>query len=625
VGGIVGKLTFERDVQISDATVQRMLDAVRHRGAVGSEHYLGRGIALASCDADRAMCVEVASNETGAIRAVADAELSNAASLCRSLARLGHRFERHTDAELIAHAYEEWGDACVERLSGPFACAVWDDARGRLLLARDHLGIRPLCFALLHGEGVVFASEMKALLQDPSIGREYSPEAIDAYLALGYVPSPLSIYRRVSKLEPAHTLVVDGRRLGTRQYWDFFIDDRPVRSADDAIDRLHLSLRAAVAAQADRADAGVLVSGGTASTVIATALSCGHPSVTVGMEQDVDGLLHTSRTADHLGLRSEIDVATLEAGEVARLLAWHLDEPAGDPAAISQYAVFVAARQYSGVALTGHGAAALWAGYARHRMERLEWAMRSLLPVPIARLGGQVGQALGASVTLAHLAMSPAGACAVKHAYGLFDNERRHEVYTRTFSSQVREANPFARHLDLYRRCAADDPLTRALYVEARTFLPDNHLAVADRASTAAGLRLRHPFLDRELVDLAFGLPSSLKLHGVTGMYALRRLAARLLPSTLRPAARRTAPAHSWLSNAVTALVPQVLLTERFDTRGIFSRPALERFWDEHRSGRQDHARRFWSVLMLELWFRAFIDGDAAAQPAEYAAVVRAA
>ncbi|MGH8185420.1 MAG: asparagine synthase-related protein, partial [Steroidobacteraceae bacterium] len=330
--------------------------------------------------------------------------------------------------------------------------------------------------------------------------------------------------------------------------------------------------------------------------------------------------LHAAQTASTLGLRSEIALATLEAGEVAQLLAWHLDEPAGDPAALSQYAVFVAARQYTDIALTGHGAAGLWAGYARHRRERLEWMMRSLLPVPLARLGAPAG-----SVTAAHLAMSPAHACALKHASGLFDDERRHEVYTRTFSRQVHEANPFVRHLDLYRRCGADDPLTRALYVEARTFLPDNHLVIADRASTAAGLRLRHPFLDRELVDQAFALPGSLKLHGTVGMYALRRLASRRLPPTLLPVTRCTAPAHSWLSNAVTALVPHVLLTERFDSRGIFSRPALRRFWEEHRRGRRDHARRFWSVLMLELWFREFIDGDAAAHPHEYAVTVRAA
>lgn len=626
MGGIIGKLTFEPHVQISPDTVQRMVGAIGHRGAavngMSATTVIGSGIALGSCDA------EVAISAGGAIRAVADSELSNAASLRRSLARLGHVFHADSDAELMAHAYEQWGDACIERLAGPFACAIWDGDRRRLLLARDHLGIRPLCFALLHGDGVVFGSEIKALLQDPSVGRDCSPEAIDAYLALGYVPAPHTIYRRVSKLEAAHTLVVEGRRLTTRQYWDFYVDERPIPQSD-AVERLRVSLRSAIASQSDRADVGVLASGGAASTAIATEFPRGRASVTVGVAEDSARLFRAAETARHLGLRAEIDLATPDPGEIARRLAWHLDEPAADLAAISQYAVFVAAGQHAAIALTGHGAAPLWAGYPRHRIERLESGMRSVLPGPLAHLGGQVGRALGVSVkgarALAHLTLPAAGACAVKHAYGLFDDECRHEVYTRAFSWQVREANPFARLEELYRRCSASDPLTRALYVEARTFLPDNHLAVADRIAAAAGLRLRHPFLARGVVDLAFGLPSAMKLRGAIGMYALRRLASRRLPPALLPAARRAAPQRPWLPDAINTLVPDVLMAKRFDARGIFSRPALTRLWDEHRSGRRDHAQRLWSILMLELWFREYIDGDAAAKPTEYAVVVRAA
>jgi asparagine synthase (glutamine-hydrolysing) len=630
MGGIIGKLTFEPDVQISPDTVQRMIGAIGHRASpdVRSASFIEPGIALGSCDAEGGPQGDVACTAGGAIRAVADSELANAGSLRRSLARLGHVFRDDTDADVMAHAYAAWGDACIERFAGPFACAIWDARRRRLLLARDHLGIRPLCFALLHGDGVIFASEIKALLQDPSVGRECSPDAIDAYLALGYVPAPHTIYRRVSKLEAAHTLVVDGRRLTTRQYWDFYFDERPMRQAD-ALERLRLSLRSTIAAQADRPDVGVLASSGVASAAIAAEFPRGRASITVGDADDATPLFRAAETARHLGLRAEIDLATPEPTDVARRLAWHLDEPVADLAAISQYALFVAARQHAAIALTGHGAAALWAGYARHRIEHVESGIRSMLPTPLAHVGGQIGRALGVSVkgarTLAHLTMPAAGACAVKQAYGLFDDDCRHDVYTRAFSWQVRESNPFARLEDVYRRCSAVDPLNRALYVEARTFLPDNHLAVADRVSAAAGLRLRHPFLARDLVNLAFGTPTGLKLRGATGMYALRRVASRRLPPGLRPAARREGPKRPWLPAALNVLVPHVLMTERFDSRGIFSRPALRRLWAEHCAGRRDHSRRFWAVLMLELWFREFIDGDAAAKPTEYAVVVRAA
>jgi asparagine synthase (glutamine-hydrolysing) len=189
----------------------------------------------------------------------------------------------------------------------------------------------------------------------------------------------------------------------------------------------------------------------------------------------------------------------------------------------------------------------------------------------------------------------------------------------------VRAADPFARHVDLYARCPSPDPLTRALYVDARTSLPDGRLMIADRAGNAASLQLRYPFLDRELVDIAAGIPSHLKLHRATGMYALRQTASRRLPEALLPSPRPAAHQRPWLESALHAFVPTVILDERFDTRGIFSRPALRSLWDEHRSGRRNHARRLWSVLMLEFWFREFIDGDAAVQPAEYALLVRAA
>jgi asparagine synthase (glutamine-hydrolysing) len=629
VGGIIGKLSFDRDLQISRATPARMIEAIQHRGLGSSGIYHGPGIALGWCDAAVSSGTQVARNETGTIRAVADAQLTNAPALRRQLERLGHFLDDVTHAELIAHAYEEWGGACVERLNGPFAFAVWDEPERRLLLARDHMGIRPLCFALVHGDGVVFGSEIKALLQDPSVGREWSPEGIDAYLALGYVPSPLTIYRRISKLEPGHTLLVEGRRLATRQYWDFPCGEPIARATDQAIDVLEGQLRASVATAVRDANAGGLHSGGAASSAIVSVLPQQSVAVGVGVEQGPADLVRIATAAQHLGLRSEIDLAMPDAGEVARLLSYHLDEPAADPAAIAQYSVCVAARRHMHAAVTGHGAGALWAGYARHRVEQIEAEMRTVLGGPLARLGGQVGRALGGSVkgarVLARLTLPPAGACATKHAYGFFDDEWRHAVYTRGFAWQVRDANPFARHQDLYERCPSTDPLTRALYVDAHTYLPDSRLAIADRVSAAASLQLCYPFLNRELVEIAAAMPTSLKLHGGTGMYAIRCVAERRLPAALLPAPRRQPPDRRWLADALNTLVPGVLLHERFDNRGIFSRPALRALWDEHRSGRRNHAHRLWSVLMLEFWFREFIDGDAAVQPAEYAVLVRAA
>jgi asparagine synthase (glutamine-hydrolysing) len=559
VGGIVGKLSFDRSVTISAATVQRMIDAVAHRGAAAAgghrAGFVGHGVALASCDDTPAAYSQVAHNESGTVRAVADADLSNAAPLRCVLEGRGHRIAGSTNAELIAHAYDEWGDACVERFSGPFAFAIWDEMQRRLLLARDRFGVRPLCFALLHGCGVVFGSEIKALLQDPSVGREWHPEAIDAYLAMGFVPAPITMYRRVSKLEPAHTLVVEGRRLTTRRYSDVSAALSCERTERETVDLLESRLHTTVASLADRRDACVLSSGGLASTAIAAMLPRGGRSVAVGVGDDTTDLDRLFCVAAHLGLRSETDIAVPDGTELAGLLARHFDEPIADPAAVSQYAVFVAARRYADLALTGHGAAAFWDSSCHRRV---------------------------------------------------FDDGLRHRLYTRGFSWQVREANPIARSSS------------------GGVGLPESQLMVADAAASAAGLRLRHPFLNRDLAELAFTLPDHLKSRG-TRMSLLRQVVARHLPESLLPSARRDLTTPLWLAGTVSSLVPHVVLGERFDTRGIFSRPALQELWDEHRHGRRDHTYRLWSLLMLELWFREFIDGDAAAQPAEYGVLVRAA
>jgi asparagine synthase (glutamine-hydrolysing) len=196
----------------------------------------------------------------------------------------------------------------------------------------------------------------------------------------------------------------------------------------------------------------------------------------------------------------------------------------------------------------------------------------------------------------------------------LWSGLHRHAIYTRSFGWQIREANPLARHRELYSARPTDDFLARAMYVDARTLLPDGALAAAGRAAHAAGLQLRYPFLDRALVKLAVETPSSLRRH------ALRKLLQQKLPAALMPPVRQRTP-QLWLRPALAALVPSMLFTPRLDSRGIVSRPAVVRLWDEYRGGRRDHEQRLWALLMLEFWFREFIDGDRAEQPLEYAVV----
>lgn len=597
MSGIIGKLSFDNQETLARAAVEQMLDAVGHRGDRGRGIYTAPGIALGWC-ADHDLPARgpaVAADEFHHVRVVADSVLTNARELRTLLAKHGHTFRTDADGEVIAHAYQQWGDACVEHLRGAFACAIWDERHRRLLLARDHTGLRPLYFALLHGHGVVFGSEIRALLQDPGVGREWCPVAIDAYLALGYVPAPLTVYQRVSKLEPAQRLLVDGRRFHVDQYWDLPEPAALARGGAD-VDDLTTELAATlegVLRRLVREDVhgvginGTLYSGGVASAALLAAGSARVGEVvTVAVDQDTTEVARGHEFARHLGCDPQVEVATPDVAMVAGHLASFLDEPIADPTAIAQYSVCAAARAHTAYAFAGHGAAALWAGHARHRVERadttaLAWAR-------------------------------------------LREIDERRSLYTRAFAWEVRDVNPFARHLELYAARDTGDPLDRALYVEARTFLPDNTLAIAERAGLAAGMRLRFPFLDRAAMELAARVPAAVKHQGGDGMQIVLALLQRHLPASVAPRAHRRSMTPPWLDGALKTMVPSMLLARRFDARGIVSRPALRQLWDDHVTHRRDHAHRLWSLLMLEFWFREFIDGDAAEEPIEYA-VLKAA
>ena len=623
MGGILGKITFDPRAPLAAGTLEQMLDALTQAQDASRAIYHDAGIALGRC-APLSAEPAVARTSCGMLRVCSAAALTNADTLRRELTSLGHRFRSIDDDELILRAYEQWGRRAFARLRGPFVCALWEARERRLVVARDHLGIRPLYFAVLPDQGVVFASEIRALLRDPGVPREWCPAAIDAYLTLGYVPAPLTAYRRISKLEPAHALIVEGRGLHVESYWDLPRPERSTATEHDAIAAIACSLRQAVAAHsAANREAALLYSGGTASTALLSTAAVTGPVVTVADDHDPADVVRSGRAASMLGRARELESAAMDGAVLARRIAAVCDEPVGDPAAVEHLSMCLATRHHATTAVTGHGAATLWAGLARHRVERMEALARVWLRWPLASLGAEIGRSLPESVrgarALTHLAMPPADACAVKHAYGLWDDDHRRTLYTRRFAWDVRGSHPLARHLELYDGRNTGNALDRALYVDAHTSLPDSILPMAVAAARGADLDLQFPFLDVDVVECAAVTPPMLKQCGPIGMYALRAVLSRELPASLLPPARPLPARHPWMRRALTALVPPVLLDPRFDERGIVSRPALRQLWNEHQSGRRRHGHRLWSLLMLELWFRDAIDGNAADVPTEYA------
>ena len=599
MAGIIGKLSFEPQEILAQAALYSMLDVSRGPGSEVRGVFTAPGIALGSCGVGQRQgpppveCC-IGASDARNVRAVAYSQLTNAGELRDALERGGHRFSTHTDEELIAHAYDRWGTRAFERLRGAFACAVWDGANRRLVLARDHVGIRSMYFAILQARAIVFASDVRALLQDPAVAREPCPDGIDSYFAFGYIPSPLTAYRQVSKLQPAHYLVVEGRRLHLEEFWDLAV---PLHSDDgrECVTAMAAGLNAAVRQELQSATRpGVLYSGGAASGAVLSVVptTVARP-ITVHIDQDVAELARSDAAATTLGYARELETLAQPVWSLVEELAAACGEPFADTSAVTQLAICTAAARHVNTAFGGHGADMLWAGSERR-------------------------------MRLSRFASADQNEQLATHAYTLWEDRQRRSIYTRAFAWKIRDANPFGWHVERWKSRAAEPLLDRALYLNARTLLPDNVLAIASVASRAAGLSLRLPFVDYHMTELAMQMPMAAAQRGHHAIYAPRRLLCSRLPRRLHP---RQAPStrQPGLGAALAALVPSMLLGPRFDGRDIVSRPALRELWNEHQRARADHSRRLWSLLMLEFWFRKFIDGDAAAEPLEYAVLVKAA
>jgi asparagine synthase (glutamine-hydrolysing) len=640
--GIAGKLNFESDNHVDLATLRAMTTVLTHRGpdadgflvdgALGFGHRRLSIIDLATGD-------QPIANEDRTVHVIFNGEIYNFAEVRAALLRSGHRFRTYSDTEVIVHAYEEWGEGSVERFRGMFAYALWDAARRRLVLVRDRLGVKPLYYARTP-QGITFGSELKAVLADPGVPREWSADAIHAYLTLQYVPTPATVYRHVSKLPPGHMLVAENGTVSIRQYWDLqFTGEGDPRREAEYLERLEALVDESVRLRlVSDVPLGAFLSGGIDSSAVVAAMAAlvrrspgggAEPSAarvvttSVGFaEQAFNELEHARSVARHLGTEHHEQIVRPDVADLLPRLAWHFDEPFADSSAVPTYYVSAAARQHVTVALSGDGGDELWAGYARHRVERSESTARRWLGPAASRRAGRLAAhlplALKGARSLRHLALPPADACARKHAYGLFDGTAASTLYAADFADCVRHVDPFDGFVRAYARCGSADPLDRALYVDVKTYLVDDIMTKVDRMSMAVSLESREPLLDHCLLEFAATVPTGLKLKHGRGKYLLRRLLARRVPQAIvdRPKHGFEAPIGEWLRGPLAPLVDDVLLDGRLRSRGIFDERAVASLWREHRTQRRDHRHRLWSLVMLELWFRQFVDRGAAAEAA---------
>jgi asparagine synthase (glutamine-hydrolysing) len=600
-----------------------MARTIAHRGPDDHGLFIGDGIGLAH---RRLSIIDLAgghqplANEDGKVVVTFNGEIYNYAELTRRLESRGHRFATRSDTEVIVHGYEEYGDDCVLEMRGMFAFALWDERRRRLLLTRDRLGIKPLYYWSRPGL-LVFGSEIKALLAHPEVKAEVDPEALELYLSLRYVPGPRTLFQGIFKLPPGHQLVADPHGFRLRRYWDLPADAEGSIPAADAVARFSELLEESVRLRLiSEVPVGVFLSGGLDSTTVLAELSRVAPgrrfhAYTVGYR----GESEADKAADEIGY-ARLAAHTFGAEHhVLRIsdqtfrdalpeVIWYLDEPVADPASVPLFLISRLARDTITVVLSGEGADEILGGYGIYRrMLALERVHRLLggarMPQAITR--SMPGERLGHLASLVGLPL-----------------ESRYRGVSRAFLPATRarllgqgDVARSCRYADdlfaeLYGRVAHVSPLGRMLYVDTKTWLPDDLLIKADRMTMANAQELRVPLLDHRLVELAARLPPTCKVRGRTGKALLREATAGRVPAAIleRPKKGFAVPTVPLLRR-LDGYTRELLLDRSAACRSWFDPKVVTRLLDEHASGAASRDQELFALLVFELWHGTFVDG----------------
>jgi asparagine synthase (glutamine-hydrolysing) len=548
-------------------------------------------------------------NEAGDVVAVFNGEIYDFLERRDELAARGHEIRGTGDTPVIPHLYEEYGPHFVEHLSGMFAVAVWDRSRERLVLARDRVGKKPLLWTRLADGSLAFASELKALLRLPGIRAEVDPDAIDAYLALQYVPGGTGLLG-IEKLPPGHALVAEGESVRVERYAR--LERRGPESEGDWLALVRERVEAAVRRRLiSDVPLGALLSGGIDSSIVVSLMAqASHRPVrtfTVCFgDERYDERRHARAVAERYATEHEEIVLDEEVAGTLPRLAEAFDEPLGDDAALPLYLVCEAARRHVTVALTGDGGDESFAGYERYAAHELAGRLR----FPGARAAARVLRSVGQerrSTAVRAARLLEAAAAQPGERYGTLM-----EVFPSGLRAQLFEPSFVARPVPAWQLLGPPPrPGIAGLQeLDVQTYLPGDLLLKADIASMAHSLELRSPLLDWDVLELGISLPSELKTKGRRGKEALRRAFAADLPHEVASRGKTGfgVPIADWFRNELRDLAGDVLLDTRARGRGQLRPSAVERLLSDHVSGRSDHAHRLWCLLMLELWQRTHVD-----------------
>lgn len=624
--GIAGALSLSPGASVDPEALRTLAAQLVHRGPDADGCYVdpqGRcGLAFRRLSIiDLQTGNQPMANEDGSVQLVFNGEIYNYRALREELRASGHRFVTQSDSEVIAHAYEQWGEECLSRFSGMFAIALWDAERGALLLARDRVGKKPLVYAVF-GNTLYFASEAKAILALPGASREVDPQSLHRYLLLQYVPAPHAIFRGFRKLPPASFLRCRAHQTLPAQATSYWAPPRsgpatPARPQDEptVLRELDERLTAAVARRlvAD-VPLGAFLSGGVDSSIVVALMHklgvAPLRTFSIGFRDPrYDETAHARRVAEHMGTEHHEQIVTPQAAEILDTLAHHFDEPFADSSAIPTYYVSRHARAAVAVALTGDGGDECFGGYDRYRALTLagclDWLprpLRSGLAAVSPWLPHGVAKSLGNRAYRFLQALPHAAPRRYLSWMNVFTPGQLAAGYQPLFAARLALDEPVRWFADLF--AAGRGPVAaQANRMDVLSYLPYDLLVKVDIASMANSLECRAPFLDHELLEFAHNRPEAWRFAG-GGKRILKRWAQNLLPAEIlsRPKMGFGVPVGEWFRGELGGVLESAILGPDAVCGRIFRREWLRHLFETHQAGRANHAHGLWALLMLERW-----------------------
>ncbi len=610
-------------------TVNAMAETMVHRGPDSQGVWVNGPVGLGH---RRLSIIDLASGDQpmgtpdGSLQVVFNGEIYNFLELRRELESKGHTFRTKSDTESILHAYREWGADCISHLEGMFAIALWDEHQKRLLLARDRIGKKPLYY-MVNGKKIIFGSELKALLAVPGVERELDYQALDAYLSFGYVPSPLSIFKHVRKIPPAHAALHSSKGFTSWRYWQLDFNSRKMamdehETVEELSEIFDDSVRRRLISDVPL---GAFLSGGVDSSAVVASMAMqneGHAVKTaaVGFSvKEYNELQFAAKVAEKYGTDHSEFVVEPDALGIMEKLVWHFDEPFADSSAVPTYYVSRMARKKVTVALSGDGGDEAFAGYVkRYAMTAFEDRIRRKIPslFRASLLGGlaavyprwdNMPRPLRLKAFLGNLSRGMEEAyCRDMSFYFLPEDKRK--LYRPGLAEKTREADvcqTLVRYFDQY---SGPDAVSRAQYVDTMTYLPEDILVKVDRMSMANSLEVRSPILDHRFLEFAASLPSELKLRNGESKYVFKKMNQARLPQDILYRRKQgfSIPLAQWLAGDLREYAREKFFAPGSGLKDFFEPDCVQRLWQRHQEGRENNANQIWALLMFELWREGF-------------------